>query len=241
MTLTAFGCLLLLGPASGFGGAALAARRGASPAAVGKARRSAPCMASPEYIFELDRAAQSIRFGCRQKSVTMVRPESGGSLHEFIGSSANTIVLSSWDPGQVALCEGTDNEYLIKVEEFDFVALRIEVELRARCTLDSRTQTAYLESLGFRLIGPGMERLADAIDVKVTGALTPSQPDARICALSGDVLFEASGKLPAVLRAAPEIALRAAARAMSQSLIVAASERFSQKVPQAYSEWARDR
>lgn len=198
-------------------------------------------MAAPEYFFELDRENNSISFGCRQKSVTMVRPESGGSLHSFIGSSANAIVLSSWGPGQVKQCEGVDNEFLINVEEFDFVAMRIAVELRARCTLDEATTTAKLESLGFRLIGPGLERFAEAIDVQVFGALTPSKPDARLCALSGDVRFVASGKIPAVLRNAPEPALRAAANAMSKSLIAAASERFSEKVPKAYSEWARGR
>ena len=53
------------------------------------------------------------------------------------------------------------------VEEFDFVALRFAVELRARCTLDEATNTARLDSLGFRMIGPGVERIADKIDVKV--------------------------------------------------------------------------
>jgi hypothetical protein len=196
-------------------------------------------MAAPEYFFELDRKNDSMRFGCRQKTVTMVRPESGGSLHSFIGSSANAMVLASWEPGQVRQCEGVDNEFLIDVETFDFIALRFSVELRARCTLDDETTTAKLESLGFRLIGPGMERFADAIDVQVSGALTPSKPDARLCALSGDVRFVASGKIPSVLRSAPEPALRAAANAMSRSLIAAASERFSEKVPKAYSEWAR--
>ena len=96
-----------------------------------------------------------------------------------------------------------------------------------RCTLDERTTTSSLESLGFRLIGPGgIEKLAESIDVQVKGALTPSAPDARICALAGDVEFIASGALPAVLAAVPEPALRAAARAMSESLIGAAAERF---------------
>ena len=86
--------------------------------------------------------------------------------------------------------------------QFDFVALRFAVELRVRCTLDERTTTASLESLGFRLIGPGgIEKLAESIDVQVKGRLTPSAPDARICALAGDVEFIASGALPPVLAA----------------------------------------
>jgi len=52
--------------------------------------------------------------------------------------------------------------------------------------------------------------------VRVKGKLRPSPPDARLCALSGDVEFVASGELPQILRAAPEPALRAAARAMSR-------------------------
>ena len=85
------------------------------------------------------------------------------------------------------------------------------------------------------------QRVADAIDVSVTGALRPSAPGARLCALSGDVSFVASGAVPAVLRAAPEPAIRAAARAMSESLIGAAQERFNKRVPKAYAEWARSR
>ena len=88
----------------------------------------------------------------------------------------------------------------MRASQFDFVALRFAVELRARCTLDDATTTARLESLGFRMIGPGIERIAEAIDVTVTGALRPSAPDARICALSGDVSFVASGEVPSVLR-----------------------------------------
>lgn len=105
---------------------------------------------------------------------------------------------------QVQRVDGTDDEFLIAVEEFDFVALRFAVELRAKCTLDAATTTARLESRGFRLIGSGLGSVADAIDVRVTGALRPSAPDARLCALSGDVSFVASGALPDVLRAAPE-------------------------------------
>lgn len=126
--------------------------------------------------------------------------------------------------------------------QFDFVALRFAVELRVRCTLDERTTTASLESLGFRLIGPGgIEKLAESIDVQVKGRLTPSAPDARICALAGDVEFIASGALPPVLAAVPEPALRSAARAMSESLISAAAERFSKRVPAAYRKWATAR
>lgn len=193
---------------------------------------------APEFVFELSEDRETIKFGARQKTVTMVRPEAGGALQDFIGSSSDMIVMSSWGAGQVTRCEGTDNEFTIAVEEFDFVALKFAVELRVRCTLDARSTTAKLESLGFRLIGPGLERIADSIDVRVNGALTPSKPDARICGLSGDVEFIAEGTLPPVLRAAPEPALRAASRAMSESLIGAAQVRFSKRVPEAYRKWA---
>lgn len=196
-------------------------------------------MAAPQFLFEMAEDRSTIRFGCRQKSITPVKPEEGGSLQEFIGSSAGAIVMSSWDAGQVQRVD--DNEFLISVEEFDFVALKFAVELRARCTLDEATTTARLDSLGFKMIGPGLERIAEAIDVKVVGALRPSAPDARICALSGDVSFVASGAIPQVLRAAPEPAIRAAANAMSESLIGAAQERFNKRVPKAYAAWARAR
>ena len=127
------------------------------PAALHAARSSIVRCAAPEFIFELNEDRTSIKFGCRQKSVTMVKPEAGGSLQEFIGSRADAIVMSSWEPGQVSRVDGTDDEYVINVEEFNFVVLKFSVELRARCTLDKRTTTATLESLGFRLIGPGME------------------------------------------------------------------------------------
>ena len=121
------------------------------------------------------------------------------------------------------------------------MALKFAVELRVRSTLDERTTTAGIESLGFRLIGPGLDGIAEAVDVRVKGKLRPTPPDARMCALSGDVEFIASGELPAVLRAAPEPALRSAARSMSKALIGAASERFSVRVPKAYSTWAATR
>jgi len=196
---------------------------------------------APQFIYEVSEDKSSIKFGCRQQTVTMVKPEASGSLQDFIGSSSDAIVMSSWGPGQVTRVDGTEDEFLIKVEEFNFVALKLAVELHARCTLDERTTTAKLESLGFRLIGPGMDQIADVIDIRVVGKLRPSAPDARMCALAGDVEFVASGALPQVLRAAPEPALRAAARAMSESLISAASVRFSQKVPKAYANWAKAR
>lgn len=192
---------------------------------------------APEFIFELSPNRDSIKFGCRQKTITMVKPETAGSLQEFIGSSSDRIVMSSWDPGSVV--DNGNGEFTIAVEEFDFVVLRFAVELQVRCTLDQRTTTASLESLGFKMIGPGgVDKLAESIDVRVKGALTPSAPDARICALAGDVEFIASGALPPVLAAVPEPALRAAARAMSESLIGAAAERFSKRVPAAYQRWA---
>ena len=204
-------------------------------------RAAAPCLKAPEYIFEVSPDRTRIKFGCRQQTVTMVKPEAEGSLQDFVASSSDVMVMSSWDAGQVRRVEGEDDIYCIKVEEFNFVALRFEVELTVRCTLDERTTTASLESLGFRLIGPGLERLADVIDVTVSGKLRPTAPEARICALNGYVEFVASGELPEVLRPVPEAAIQAAAKQMSELLIRAAAERFGERVPKAYAKWARDR
>ena len=113
----------------------------------------------------------------------MVKPEAEGSLQDFVASSSDVMVMSSWDAGQVRRVEGEDDIYCIKVEEFNFVALRFEVELTVQCTLDERTTTASLESLGFRLIGPGLERLADVIDVTVSGKLRPTAPEAKSCSM----------------------------------------------------------
>ena len=68
----------------------------------------------PEYIFRLSPDRQRISFGCRQQTLTMVKPEASGSLQEFIGSSSDTLVTSSWDAGQVERREGTEDEYLIR-------------------------------------------------------------------------------------------------------------------------------
>jgi hypothetical protein len=197
--------------------------------------------AAPQLTFALSDDKRQLSFGGRQKSVIPVKPEAGGTLREFIETNSDAMVLSSWDAGCVKRCD--DGAFLIRVEEFDFVALRIAVELKARCTLDPSTATARLESEGFRILS---SRLADqindkTIDVTVRGALTPTPPQSKLCALSGDVEFVASGALPPVLSRAPEAALRPAARAVSELIIRAAFDRFSKKVPQAYAEWARGR
>lgn len=69
---------------------------------------------APEFIFEVSPDREKIKFGCRQKTMTMVRPEEG-SLREFIGSSSDRIVMSSWDPGKIV--DNGDGEYTIAVEE----------------------------------------------------------------------------------------------------------------------------
>jgi len=168
----------------------------------------------------------------------MVRPETAGTLHEFITSDPGAIVISSWGPGQVRPTE-VPGEYAIRLQEFDFVALRIQVELAMVVSLDAESGTARLKSNGFRLIGPGLESIGESIDVRVMGAMRPSPPSSSLCSLTGDVRFQASGAVPRILQGVPEPALRAAAQALSSSLISAASQRFSKNVPAAYREWAR--
>jgi len=169
----------------------------------------------------------------------MVKPETAGTLYEFVTSDPAAIVSSAWGPGKVRPSETTPGEFVIQLEDFDFVALRIQVELTMAVSLDKATGTARVESKGFKLIGPGLEGIGEQIDVKVAGAMRPSPPSSSLCSLTGDVRFLAAGQLPGVLRGAPEPALRAAANAVSASLIVAASKRFSVNVPAAYAEWAR--
>ena len=63
--------------------------------------RAAVSMAAPVFTFEMADDRSKITFGCRQQSLTMVKPEEGGSLYDFIGSNSDAIVMSSWDAGQV--------------------------------------------------------------------------------------------------------------------------------------------
>ena len=87
----------------------------------------------------------------------MVKPETAGSLYEFVTSDPAAIVSSAWGPGKVRPSETTPGEFVIQLEDFDFVALRIQVELTMAVSLDKATGTARLESKGFQLIGPGLE------------------------------------------------------------------------------------
>ena len=202
-------------------------------------RLAPPVCREAEYIFELDET--SIKFGCQQRTITMVKPEEAGTLYDFVTSDPAAIVSSSWGPGAVRPSETTPGEFIIQLEDFDFVALRIQVELTMAVSLDEETGTATLESKGFRLIGPGLAGIGEMIDVRVAGAMRPSPPSSSLCSLTGDVRFLAAGELPGVLRGVPEPALRAAARAVSSNLIVAASKLFSTNVPNAYAEWAREK
>jgi len=212
------------------------------PCAKEAARARAPAMRAPEFLFRLSWDRQELEFGAKQQTLNMVRPEPAGSLQEFIEEEGcSALVLSSFPPKDVARVEGVEDEFLIRAEEFDFITLRIAVELRVRCSFDPSTTTVLLESLGFTFIGPGLEDLAKSIDIKVKGKLRPTAPDARICALTGEVSFVAKGELPVLLRPVPDPALIAATRAVSEAIIAAAAERFSQQVPQAYSRWAAKR
>ena len=77
--------------------------------------------------------------------------------------------------------------------------------------------------------------------VRVRGTMRPSPPTSSLCILTGDVAFEASGAVPALLRAVPEPALRAASQAVGDALVGAAADRFGKLVPAAYAKWARAR
>lgn len=203
------------------------------------APRCVPTCGEAEYIFDMD--DNTIKFGCQQRTVTMIRPEAGGSLYEFVTSDPGSIVKAAWGPGSVKASPTRKGEFLITLEEFNFATLRIGVLLTMVVSLDAASGTARLESSGFQLVGPGLEQIGEMIDIRVQGAMRPSPQESRVCSLTGDVRFVASGQLPAALRGVPEPALRAAANAVSSSLISAASKRFSINVPNAYAQWAAAR
>ena len=173
----------------------------------------------------------------------MVRPEQRGPLAEFVESDPVGICLSSWGPGKVQPAEnGAEGQFVIRVDDFDFVMLKLGVDLTAEVWLDSSTSpgTARLESKGFKLVGPGLDDIAEMIDIRVSGRMRPSPADSALSSLTGDVAFEASGQLPPLLQGVPESVLRAAARLVSESLISAAADRFSKAVPASYSKWGRE-
>tara|TARA_B110001452_G_scaffold178279_1_gene149581 strand:- start:762 stop:1463 length:702 start_codon:yes stop_codon:yes gene_type:complete len=213
----------------------LASHADTTPTRSHRPRVGLPRMAEPEYFFSQTDDKKSISFGCRQRSVIMVKPEPAGTLHSFVTGSPQDVLLSSWPAGRVR--QTADDRFSIKVEEFSFVTLTIAVELDVRCWLQNGA--ACVESGGFRIVG--LEGLADVdrFDIQVRGRLKPSPPDSTMCLLTGDVEFEATGPLPALMQATPEPVLRAAARAVSAALNGAASDRFAKQVPAAYSEWAR--
>jgi hypothetical protein len=81
---------------------------------MGSTARTRPVVAKePEYIFELSAQQSRLSFGCRQQTVTMVRPEGRGSLQEFVRTESTNIVLSSWRD-QCQPVPGTDDEFVIK-------------------------------------------------------------------------------------------------------------------------------
>mmetsp|Transcript_8158 Transcript_8158/g.17860 ORF Transcript_8158/g.17860 Transcript_8158/m.17860 type:complete len:246 (+) Transcript_8158:362-1099(+) len=201
------------------------------------ARTLSPEAKTREIFFE--KGDDSITFGASQKSITVIRPEASGTLHEYVTKNAKRIALSSWPADKVT--DLGDGMFVIKVEEFDFLALKVGVSLRARVWLDEKTSTAHFESLGFDISGLESIMSTEGFDVTVKGWMRPSPPQSSLCALTGNVEFTASGKVPGLVRGTPEQALRAATRVISESLIGAASTRFDERVPAAYRKWAADR
>ena len=54
-----------------------------------------------------------------------------------------------------------------------------------------------------------------------------------------NIEFEARGPLPTLLKGTPEPVLRTAAKAVSEALASAATDRFAKQVPDAYATWAK--
>ena len=80
-------------------------------AAHGCVRRARPPMAKTvQHTFNATH--DTLAFGCRQKSVTVVRPERAGTLAEFMSTQAGNVLVSSWGDGEVK--ELGDGEYLFE-------------------------------------------------------------------------------------------------------------------------------
>ena len=191
-------------------------------------------MRAAEYFFSLLDDRSEMSFGCRQRSVSMVRPEPAGSLYSFVTGDPVGLVMSSYPPNRVR--QTADDRFCIKVEELNFATLTIAVELDVRCWLQG--SSACIESSGFRI--SGLDGLADTsqFDITVRGKHKPSPPDSTLCCLTGDIEFEARGPLPTLLKGTPEPVLRTAAKAVSEALASAATDRFAKQVPDAYAQWA---
>lgn len=199
-------------------------------------RAPPPLCKTTEFEFDKDDRAGRLTFGSSQKSITMVKPEPRGTLHEFVSTNAQQIVLSSW-PRQSITDEG-DGQFLIRMDAFDFLTIKVAVSMRARVRYDAQASVAHFESTDFTI--DGLEGLAESIDVKVSGWMKPSPPTSSLSALTGNVRFRAVGDVPALLRSTPEPALRGATRIICESLIGAASKRFDELVPAAYREWGNE-
>ena len=63
------------------------------------ARATTPMAKAAEFFFDMAEDRSKVTFGCRQQSITMVKPEEF-SLQEFIGSNSDALVISSWDADQ---------------------------------------------------------------------------------------------------------------------------------------------
>lgn len=232
-------------------------------AARGFSRRApTPVAKTIEHLFNA--TDSTLSFGCRQKSVTVVRPEAAGTLSEFMLTQADNVLVNSWGDGVVTPLG--DGEFLIEsaqlappfpprrpparapappcvaVPPFDFLSLHSRVTLRARVWVDESTNTVHLRSTPHEVTGLsdflGTDKPLEAIRVVVRASLRPTPPTSKLCALSGNVGFDASGAMPAVLRAAPDNALRTAARLLCDAIMLAASDRFEKGVPEAYRAWA---
>ena len=208
------------------------ALRGAAITSHAPRRHAAPSAKAPEFIYE--RQGETLRFGAKQTSLNMIRPEAAGSLEEFITSDPKAIALSSWSADQIEQME--DGSFVINAEQFGFLSLQVGVVLNATVWLDEATTTAHFESKGFRVTGLG--DITDSVSVTVRGRMRATPPSSSMCALQGQVEFEARGAIPSLVRSAPESALRGAIRSVSETIMRAASERFGEEVPNAYYAWA---
>ena len=110
-----------------------------------------PVAKTTDFEFHKETDKGKLTSGSSQKSIAMVKPEKRGSLHQFVKENAQNIVLASWPKNQ--LSEEGGGSFLINMDAFDFLSIKVRVSMRATVTYDAASSTARFESSDFIIQG----------------------------------------------------------------------------------------